>query len=104
MVQRLAEDHENARALAEGMAPLEGLSVDLESVQSNIVNLDVTGLGIDAATFARHLESRGVRALPGLDTVVRFVTYRGITLEAVQQALSAIREMVAQAPWSRGNV
>jgi len=99
MVERLAEDHENARVLAEGMAALEGLHVDLRSVQSNIVNLDVGGLGIDAATFARHLESRGVRGLPGLETVVRFVTYRGITLESVRQALSTIRDLVATAPW-----
>jgi threonine aldolase len=99
MVDRLVEDHANARNLAEGLAGLEGLAVDLTSVQSNIVNLEVKGLGIDAATFACHLEERGVRGLPGLGSVVRFVTYPGITAADIDGALSAIEEMVAAAPW-----
>jgi len=95
MVGRLAEDHTHARTLAEGMAAMDGLAVNLESVQSNIVNLDVSGLGIDAAAFASHLEQKGVRALPGLGSVVRFVTYRGITAPDIQQTLQAVEEMLA---------
>jgi threonine aldolase len=69
-------------------------------VQTNIVNVDVKGLGITAATFAKHLDERGVRGLPGMGTVIRFVTYRGITRKDVEQAAAAVRELVAARPWA----
>jgi threonine aldolase len=97
---QLADDHANARVFAEGVAALEGLTVDLESVQSNIVNLDVSGLGIDAATFAAHLDSLGIRGLPGLGSVVRFVTYRGISREDIRRSLAGIGEMLEGQPWA----
>ncbi len=99
LIPRLAEDHENARVFAEAVNEMDGLSVDLESVQSNIINLDVSGLGLDASTFAAHLDARKTRGLPGLGSVVRFVTYRGITRQAIETALGEIREMVAERPW-----
>jgi threonine aldolase len=100
MIPRLAEDHANARTFAEGVVEVDGLFVDLDSVQSNIINLDVGGLGIDAATFASHLDKRGVRGLPGMGRVVRFVTYRNISDEDVRTAVEEIRGMVAEAPWA----
>lgn len=99
MIPRLVEDHENARTFAEAVVELEGLFVDLDSVQSNIVNLEVGGLGIDAATFATHLDKKDVRGLPGLGSVVRFVTYRGISREDIKKALVAVGEVVAEQPW-----
>jgi threonine aldolase len=102
MVGRLAEDHRHARLLGERLAPLPGLRVDLETVQSNMVNADVADLGIDAATFARHLDALGVRGLPGLGTVVRFVTYRGITEADVLKAAEAVEAVVAARPWAAG--
>lgn len=100
MVDRLAEDHRNARILGEALAKIEGLSVNLESVQTNMVRVDVRGLGIDGATFAKHLHARGVRGLPDLGTGIRFVTYRGITREDVERAVEIIRETVAARPWA----
>ncbi len=99
MVERLREDHQNARALAEAISSVPGLAVDLATVQSNIVNLDVQGLGLTAAEFARHLDALGVRGLPGLGTSIRFVTYRGITRADIDSAIQAIGSMVAAAPW-----
>ncbi len=100
LVDRLAEDHQNARIFAEGVNALEGLRVDLGSVQSNIVNLDVSELGIDAVTFASHLDFLGVRGLPGLGNVVRFVTYRGISANDIQRSLEVMAGLVAEAPWA----
>ena len=99
LVDRLAEDHANARALAEALYGVPGLGVDLETVQSNMVNLDVSGLGLDAAGFARVLDGHGVRGLPGMGTVVRFVTYRGITRQDVEAAAAAVRKVVADRAW-----
>jgi threonine aldolase len=99
MIPRLREDHEHARLFAERVAALDGVGVDLSTVQSNIVNVDVGGLGIDAAAFASHLRERGVRGLPGMGTNVRFVTYRGITRADVNTAADAIAALVAARPW-----
>ena len=100
MIGRLAEDHDNARLFAEGVASIPGLHVDLHAVQSNIVNLDVKALGIDAATFATHLREQGVRGLPGMGSVVRFVTYRGITRPDIERAIDAVRSTVTAQPWA----
>ena len=99
MIDRLTEDHANARILGISLASVEGLAVDIGTVQTNIVNVDVAPLGIDGATFARHLEARGVRGLAGMGSVVRFVTYRGITRAAVERAAQIIAGMVADRPW-----
>jgi threonine aldolase len=100
LVDRLADDHANARTFAEAVSAMEGLSVDLRSVESNIINVDVAELGMDAAAFASHLDPRGVRGLPGLGTVVRFVTYRDITSADIDRSLEIIGEMMAERPWA----
>jgi threonine aldolase len=82
------------------MAKVPGLGVDLSTVQTNIVNVDVQGLGIDAATFAAHLREMGVRGLPGMATNVRFVTYRNISRQDVEQAAQAVRALVSTHPWT----
>jgi len=91
MVARLAEDHANARWLAEAIVSAPGLQVDLRAVQTNIVNLDVGGLGGDAGAFAKALRERDVRGLASMRSIVRFVTYRGISRADVEQAADAIR-------------
>ena len=100
LIGRLAEDHANARLFAEAVDAMEGLTVDLESVQSNIINLNVASLGIDAATFASHLDPLGVRGLPGMGNIVRFVTYRGISREDITQSISVTRRLVEARPWT----
>jgi threonine aldolase len=47
MVDRLAEDHENARRLAEGIARIEGLSIDLGRIQTDIVYFDLADERLD---------------------------------------------------------
>ena len=100
LIPRLAEDHANARRLGEALAQIPGLGVDLATVQTNMVRVDVKALGIDGATFARHLAARGVRGLPDMGTVVRFVTYRNITRDDIERAIPIIAETVAARPWA----
>ena len=58
-VDRLAEDHENARRLGEGMAEA-GLPVDLAQVETNFVLVDVGALGLQAGEALGRLEAEGV--------------------------------------------
>lgn len=103
MIPRLREDHDNASHLAGQIATVPGLGVDLATVQSNIINVDVRALGIDAAAFAAHLRELGVRGLPGTGTIVRFVTYRNISRQDVELAAQAIAAVVAAHPWTAPN-
>jgi threonine aldolase len=100
MIERLAEDHENAARFAREVSAIDGLSVDLATVQSNIVNVDVGSLGVTAAAFAKHLDALGVRGLPGMGSVIRFVTYRGITRSDTERAAQVLRQVAADRPWA----
>jgi threonine aldolase len=90
MVDRLPEDHARARALAEGLAAIPGLHVDLTSVQTNIIILSVPGLTCDPVTFAARLDAAGVRSIPFSREAIRLVTHRHIDDADVSQALEII--------------
>jgi threonine aldolase len=95
MIDRLAEDHQNARRLAEGIARLGGIQIDLSRVQTNIVCFDISGLGVSANEFLLRLKANGVLALAMGKHKVRLVTHRGIGREHVEKAVAAI-EAVAK--------
>jgi len=92
MVDRLAEDHENARALAEGLSGIPGVSIDMDAVQTNIVMVDVSGLVPDAKVIKTALEERGVRVSQTLRHAVRMVAHFGITREDIERAVEVFRE------------
>jgi threonine aldolase len=92
MVDRLEDDHRNARRLAEGLAGIEGINVDLKTVQTNIIMFDVNGLGVGAGNFVNRLKERGVLALNLGKTSVRMVTHRGIEREDIEKTLSIVED------------
>ena len=93
MVERLKEDHENARVLAEGLAQIPGIKVDLSTVQTNIVIFNISGLKCPTETFLSLLEERGIKALPRKGPSVRMVTHRGIERDDIKYALEVISEV-----------
>ncbi len=99
MVDRLAEDHQNARRLAQGLANIDGLSVDPEQIQTNIVFFEVDEKLGTAADLIAALNRHGVKvSYPGKQSI-RMVTHRHITPEDIEEALSrtsaAVRELQA---------
>ncbi len=94
MVDRIAEDHENARRLAEGIAGISGLSIDASSVQTNIVYFEVGEGAKTAEGLVRDLNDRGVRMLRLGPSRVRAVTHYGITKADIDAALAAMAEAV----------
>lgn len=94
MVERLAEDHENARLLAEAAADTR-LDVDLTTVQTNIVRLGVGALGLSAAEFVARLREHGVLANASAPDAVRLVTHRDVTRAQVLAAGEVLRRLAA---------
>jgi threonine aldolase len=97
MIDRLAEDHANARILAEGLAGIEGLAVDLGGVQTNMVMCRVDGLGVAAPDFAKLLTDKGVLTNAVDPRRVRLVTHKDVSSADVKRALSLIAEASKEA-------
>jgi threonine aldolase len=93
MVDRLAEDHANARTLAEGLAELPGVSCDLSRVQTNLVYFDVAK--VTAAHFQVECRRRGLLGEATERQRVRFVTHNGITAADIQAALEICEEVMS---------
>jgi threonine aldolase len=98
MVDRLAEDHANARALAEGLAKLPALTIDLASVQTNIVIFQVKrgNQAASAAATAELVAGCGARKVKihaiGPDSI-RCVTHKDIDAEDIGRTLDAFAEI-----------
>lgn len=89
MVDRLAEDHENARRLAQGLAQIPGIAVDVEKVRTNIVYFDVVN-GRDALELVECARKQGVLFLALSPQRIRVVTHYGIEASDVDFALDVI--------------
>ncbi|HSR56244.1 MAG TPA: low-specificity L-threonine aldolase [Alphaproteobacteria bacterium] len=92
-VERLAEDHANARALAQKLAGVAGLSVDADGVQTNMVFLSVTRG--DSASFSEHMRKRGIFVSAG--TPIRMVTHLDFHAEQIPAVIEAARAYFARA-------
>jgi threonine aldolase len=94
-VARLADDHVNARRLAEGVAAIGGLHIDPKTVETNLVYFDVTAAALDAETLCGALLERGVRMGPMGARTIRAVTHLDVSAADVETALAALRAAVA---------
>jgi threonine aldolase len=85
---RLAEDHQNARRLAEGLAELPGIALDPSQVETNIVIFDVRF--IPAAEFVQRAAAAGVRINAIGPKRIRAVTHLDVTARDIEAALTAL--------------
>lgn len=93
MVERLSEDHANARRLAEALAEL-GCTVDLTSVETNIVIFNITNFGLEPAWFLNELKSRGVKAGMSGSTNIRMVTHYGVCRDDIEYVVNVLSEVL----------
>ncbi len=96
MVDRLRDDHENAKLLAKGLSTIDGISLDLAHVQTNIVLYDISGVRITANEWTARMRDLGVRAGAQEAGRVRMVTHRGIEKEHIEYALEAAEKVAKQ--------
>ncbi len=91
-VERLAEDHDNARALARGLAQIDG--VDVEMPQTNLVFFAASRTGVSAGQLAERVRRRGV-AISTMGSRSRACTHLDVTRAQVDEAVEVIRGALA---------
>ena len=93
MVDRLQEDHDNAARLAQGIVELEGLAVECNRVQTNIVFFDVTSETFTAESLVADLARQGVQMLHLGPRRIRAVTHYGITGDDIERVLAVMSDV-----------
>ncbi len=92
---RLAEDHDNARRLSEGVANIEGLSIDVPRMETNLVFFEVTKPGWTSARLVEACKERGVGIGSSTATRIRAVTHLDVNRQDIDTALKVISDALA---------
>ena len=96
MPRRLHEDHANARMLAESLSNLEGVEIDLDSVETNIVIFRLTG-GRSAPELVAQLKQRGILASAFGPHAIRLVTHLDVSRANCIDVTEALPELLGSA-------
>ncbi|MCC5911510.1 MAG: low-specificity L-threonine aldolase [Clostridiaceae bacterium] len=94
MTSRLKEDHENARILAEGLNKIAGVSVDMESIHTNIINVNFAGTRFNTSELMDKFKEKGLLVNPRNQHVIRFVTHKDVNKGDVLAVISLIKDIV----------
>lgn len=97
-VERLAEDHANAKHLATLLAQIPGIKVDPNAIQTNIVFYDVSGTGVPAPDLHKALMAQGIRIGGARDAaIMRSLTHLDVTKAQIEEAVQALARAVKDA-------
>jgi len=97
MVDRLAEDHKNARRLAEGIESISGLSIELAKVQTNIIYFELNEDRMTPKELVTELNKKEVKLLAVGARRLRAVTHYGINAEDIDLTVKALGEVMKAA-------
>jgi len=89
-ISRLTEDHANARVLAEGLSRVDGFSVDMVRVQTNIILVDIAETGKTPMEILGLMKEKGVLAVPFGRTRLRFVTHLDVDRDDCEKAVNIV--------------
>jgi threonine aldolase len=102
MVERLADDHQNARALAESLAALPGVTIDAGRVETNIVIFEPP-VQWEPAAFITAAEERGVLLTAFVGRRIRAMTHADVSRADCERAVEVIATIVRHGPPPRPN-
>lgn len=92
-VERLAEDHAHARALARGLAQIPGIAV--EDPPTNLVYFDSNGAGVSADALVAALDARGI-LVSRFGERIRACTHLDVTAAMIEETVAAVRGIVGR--------
>jgi len=98
-VERMAEDHANARLLEKGISQIPGITMVSGPVETNMLYFDVSGTGMTSGEVADRMFERGVRIMSPYryGSVIRAVTHLDVNREQCEEAVDILREVVSAA-------
>lgn len=92
--KHLHVDHENARFLAQGLAEIPGIKINLSKVVTNILFLDISGTGFTSFDISKRLAAQNVLANGVTPETMRMVTHRDVDRAGCTRALQVLREVL----------
>jgi threonine aldolase len=95
-LERLKEDHRNAKRLAVGLKEFKGVSIDPKHVETNIVIFDVTHTGMTGSQVAEAMKKEGVLIHAFSKTQIRLVTHLDVNAEDIERALKAFKKVFSR--------
>jgi len=93
MVDRLADDHANAKKLAEGLANMEGLDIDSNGIKTNIAYFEITREDLTAIDLVSRLNEKGIKILASGAGRLRAVTHYHINAEDIDVTLDTFSKI-----------
>jgi threonine aldolase len=93
-VERLAEDHLNAKRLAQGIAAIDGLDIEVDAVVTNILYFQVRKPGLSVPLLLERLKAEGVLMLATGPNSIRAVTHLDVDKDGIERAIAALRRAV----------
>ena len=97
-VERLADDHANAQRLAEAIRQIDGLELDPEVVDTNLVFFSIDPACGTAREFSDQLKERGLLMLPTSPTKIRAVTHLDVNRDDVDRAIVILKDVARRRP------
>lgn len=95
MVERLAEDHENARLLADGLSALKGIEFNPDDIDTNIVIIRPTAMSVKQ--LGDELQKRGILTVVIEPDRVRFTTNKDVNRSDIEKTITAVKEVLENA-------
>jgi threonine aldolase len=93
-IERLAEDHLNAKRLARGIAEIEGLDIDVNTVATNILYFGVRLAGLTVPILLERLKAEGILMLGTGPSSIRAVTHLDVSKDGIERAVEVLRKVV----------
>jgi threonine aldolase len=92
-IARLSDDHENAWFLAESISEIDGIYIDLDSVQTNILVIDIAESGRQVNEVVSSFKEKGVLTVAFGATKIRCVTHLDVDREDINDAIKIFHEV-----------
>jgi threonine aldolase len=92
-LERLKEDHQNAKRLAVGLKEFRGVSIDPKHVETNIVIFDITDTGMTGSHIAETMKKEGVLIHAFGKTQIRLVTHLDVSNDDIEGALKVLEKV-----------
>lgn len=92
-VKRLAEDHTNAKRLAEAISEFKSFKINPKNFQTNIIHFEIVSQGMDSKVVVNKLKDKGVLVLPRDDRSIRAVTHLGVDKDDIEEVISIMKKL-----------